>query len=172
MAYFVIALVLFALPVEAYDYSTKRETKHQFEHKAKPSSNGCDALMQHVPDSDVTHQPQDDDWADVPVNTTPSTLTAEDFQHIDIPLNLPLGAYMGGRRPGVAGSEKEAFDTGKNVDSGEGKHGVDLSESWIRPGFLSVDTKTGTTLFNGKDITTLDPVQLDPDCWQEKNPPE
>lgn len=73
-----------------------------------------------------------------------NTSHALPLDNIAIPLEIPLSDYTN--------------TAGINAD---------LSETRIRPGDISVNTKTGTASFNGQDITAQ-PL-IDPDCAEKSD---
>jgi hypothetical protein len=74
----------------------------------------------------------------IPTEINPSALTPEDFREVPIPLNIPLKNY-----PARQVDANAADSSPQNPD---------LSNAWVQPGFLSVDTQTGETRMNGKSL--------------------
>ena len=151
--------LLLSINVSAADYSTKEQAKFRADHATKSAD--C-ATVAHQPAPNVAYDGKaaNDGWAGVPADVSPPAVTSDDIGMVDIPLNLPLRDYTAGRRGrnGVAPQRQERR-------SPNAPYSANLSESWIQPGHLSVDTKSGEAQLNGKPLHTLEPAQLNPDCW-------
>lgn len=96
-----------------------------------------------------------------PADLASSQQTQEKFRHINIPLNLPLSAYPA-QKPDFAKTDDEwsaelrAKEAASQQKPQAPIYQPDLSQSWLQPGALSVDTETNQPLWNGQP--------LNPDC--------
>jgi hypothetical protein len=167
----VVGLLAVLVPISgvyAADYSTKTPDKMKATHRVE--STGCNRLTLHKPRADVAYQPEAEGWAGVPVETVPPALTADDFSKVDVPLNLPLGGYLGGRREEQNPMQRNANSAAASPTDTQNRpsdaYSADLSQGWVQPGRLSVDTKSGGIIFNDKDISPFDPALLDSECNQ------
>lgn len=97
---------------------------------------GC-ADVAHVPAPNVAYQEGVDSkgWMVAPADINPPILSNYDFRQVPIPLNIPLKNYPAGR------------------DNSANNTNPDLSESWIQPGFVTIDTQTGEAALNGKNLS-------------------
>lgn len=137
----ITAMSVLAPVGHAADYSTK--------------STGCPDKVAHEPAADVEYQAGVDGkgWAVAPADLTPPVLTRDDFTDVKIPLRFPVTELEGGRGAPAANP------------SGS-QHDLPFAETMAEPGTISVDAAEGTVRFNDKDITPLDPAEMNPDCWE------
>lgn len=125
----------------------------------------------HRPAADVEYREGVDanGYAVAPADLTPPALSKEDFRRIEIPIQLPLKDYPA-QKPDFAKTDAEWKQEQDAKKAAEGKkpetptYNADLSQSWANAGSVAVDTKTGKVEMNGRDITPIDPAELNPDC--------
>lgn len=85
--------------------------------------------------------------------------TQKKFRHIHIPLNLPLSAYPA-KKPDFAKSDDEwsaellakEKETAASQKPETPTYQPDISQSWLQPGTLSLDTKINQPLWNGQPL--------------------
>lgn len=135
-------------------------------------SGGCPTIA-HVPAADVEYKEGVDakGYAVAPADVSPSVLSKQDFKRVNIPLNLPLENYPA-KKPDFAKTDEEWNQEQQAKKNAEGKkpttptYNADLSESWVQPGLVTVDTETGYVGMDGKNLAAPDAAELDPDCWK------
>ncbi|GEM_PF-4507827 len=90
-------------------------------------------------------------YAVAPADEMPPVLTADDFQEVKLPLDIPVEQYLDNGRGEVANANERI---NLNTDRME-----------LRTGEVAINAKTGGVAFNGRDISTAEPTLANPDCW-------
>jgi len=83
-----------------------------------------------------------DGYGIAPADEMPPALSADDFQQIEMSLDIPVADYI-------------AEDT----------INFNPEETELEVGRIIANAKTGGVVFNGRDISSADPALLNPDCW-------
>jgi hypothetical protein len=134
-------------------------------------SGGCPTVT-HVPVADVQYQEGVDakGLAVAPADLAPPVLSKQDFERVNIPLNIPLENYPA-QKPDFAKTDGEWNKQQQAQQSVQGQkpstptYNADLSQSWIQPGLVSVNTQTGDVTMDGKKLAAPEAAELNPDCW-------
>ena len=83
-----------------------------------------------------------DGYGVAPADEVPPVLSADSFQEIALPLNIPVSDFIDADRINL-----------------------NTEEADLNVGLISANAKTGEIAFNGQDITSPEPTLVNPDCW-------
>jgi hypothetical protein len=159
-----VALIIWMMGAAYFATAAATETT------ATQSQNGCPPSVTYQPAPDIAYQEGVDAKGNLvaPAEENPPLLTAEDFKRIPIPLNIPLRNYPA-QKPDFAKTaeelqqEKHARDAAAQQPPATPLYNADMSESFMQPSLLTVDTQTGSVQMNGAEITPHNGMMRDCD---------